>query len=415
MKSEIISIGTELLLGNIVNTNSAFLSSELAGLGIDVYHHLTVGDNADRLESLIRDAIGRCDIIITTGGLGPTSDDITKETIAKAAGKKLVTDEVELEKLKGFFKKRNRRMTPNNIKQAYIPEGSIAVPNDNGTAPGIIMELEDTTIIMLPGPPGEMKPMFRKEIVPYLRKKSKQSLVSVNLKFFGIGESALEHELYDLVLNQTEPTIATYAGEGEVRVRLTSRAKNEGKLPPSMTELIEVIEERLGQYIYCRGDDTIQQVTGKMLINGGKTLSIAESCTGGRVSSLITSVPGISKVYRGTIVSYNNQIKEKLLGISEKTLKEYGAVSIHTALEMAKGVKRVCNADIGLSVTGIAGPDGGTNDKPVGLVFMALAADDFIKCWQHRFGGNREKISTYAAKNAINHLRLYLLGQYSKY
>jgi nicotinamide-nucleotide amidase len=415
MKSEVISIGTELLLGNIVNTNSAFLSSELAMLGIDVYYHITVGDNPARLEDTFNGALGRSDILITTGGLGPTTDDITKETVAKIAGRKLVADEAELEKLENYFKRMKRPMTPNNLRQVYIPEGSIAVPNDNGTAPGIILELDRGTIIMLPGPPSEMKPMFLERIVPYLRKKSEQTLVSVTLKFFGIGESALEHELSDLIINQSDPTIATYAGEGDVKVRLTSRAKDNQAIPPSITELIKAIEKRLGNYIYSYEDNTIQQVTANALLEGGKTLAIAESCTGGRISSLLTSIPGISKAYKGTVVSYSNDIKENLLGVARQTLDQAGAVSEATALGMASGVRKVCHSDIGLAVTGIAGPEGGTDEKPVGLVFIALSADDCSKCWEIRFGGNREKISTYAAKNALNHLRLYLLGAYSKY
>jgi len=415
MKAEIITIGTEILLGNIVNTNSAFLSSQLAGLGIDVYYHVTVGDNPARLEEAVRNAFKRSDLIITTGGLGPTSDDITKEIITEAAGKRLVPDEAELKKLKNYFKKRNRKMTPNNIKQAYIPEGGRAVPNDNGTAPGIILELESKAIIMLPGPPAEMKPMFLNGIVPYLGKKSEQALVSVNMNFFGIGESTLEHELYDLIKNQSDPTIATYAGEGEVRVRLTGRVEKNGEIPDSIKEVKQVIEKRLEKYIYSCGSQTLQQVTGKALMDKGKTLSVAESCTGGRISSIITSVPGISSVFKGTIVSYSNDIKEGLLYVSQNTLREKGAVSRDTAREMAAGVKRVCRSDIGLAVTGIAGPDGGSEEKPVGLVYTALAADDCLMCWETRFAGNREKISTYAAKNAINHLRLYLLGQYSKY
>ncbi len=411
MKSEIVSVGTELLLGNIINTNSAFLSSELAKLGINVYYHETVGDNRPRIMDTIGRALERSDLVITTGGLGPTSDDITKETIAEVTERQLVADETELEKIHSFFKSINREMTPNNIKQAYVPQGSIVVGNENGTAPGIILELDKGTIIMLPGPPAEMKPMFTEKIVPYLRSKSPGALVSVTLKFFGIGESALEHSLADLILNQSDPSIAPYAGKGEVRVRLTSRSAKGNGIPQSITNMIEIIESRIGQYIYSYHDQTIQQVTAKLLMESGKTLAVAESCTGGRISALLTSVPGISKSYKGAVVSYSNDMKEKLLGVKKQTLVNTGAVSGPTALQMAAGVRMACGSDIGLAVTGIAGPDGGSGEKPVGLVYIALSAEGYSEVWEHTFRGNREKISIYAAKNALNHLRLYITGQ----
>ncbi|MGI6698044.1 MAG: competence/damage-inducible protein A [Clostridiales bacterium] len=410
MKSEIISVGTELLLGNIINTNTAYLSEELAKLGIDVYFHVTVGDNRERLTDTLRTAMGRSDLVITTGGLGPTTDDITKETIAEVAGRKLVLHRDEFKKLEAFFNRSGRKMTPNNIKQAYLPEGCLVVANDNGTAPGAIVELNGTTIIMLPGPPIEMKPMFQEKIVPYLRERSKQALVSVNLRFFGIGESALEHALYDLIKGQTEPTIATYAGEGEVKVRLTARSDAGGEVPPSITDMIGKIKERLGRYIYSYNDRPLQQVTAELLLKSGKTLAVAESCTAGKLSALITSVPGISKAYMGAVVSYNNQMKQKFLGVCEQTLENSGAVSEEAALQMAEGVRRACDADIGLSVTGIAGPDGGTDQKPVGLVYIALSSEDHTEIRELKFNGNREKIRTYAAKNALNLLRLYLVG-----
>ena len=410
MRSELISVGTELLLGNIINTNTAFLSEELAKLGIDVYFHVTVGDNRERLTSTLRTAMERSDLVITTGGLGPTSDDITKETIAEVAGRKLVLHRDEFRKLEAFFNKSGRKMTPNNIKQAYLPEGSLVVPNDNGTAPGAIVELNGTTIIMLPGPPVEMKPMFLEKIVPYLRERSKQALVSVTLRFFGIGESALEHALYDLIKGQTEPTIATYAGDGEVKVRLTARSDAGGEVPPSITDMMEKIKERLGRYIYSYNDRPLHEVTAELLLKSGKTLAVAESCTGGKLSAFITSVPGISKAYMGAVISYSNQMKQKFLGVTDQTLKKFGAVSEETALQMAEGVRRACDADIGLAVTGIAGPDGGTDQKPVGLVYIALSSGGHTEVRELMFSGNREKVRTYAAKNALNLLRMYLAG-----
>ena len=408
MKSEIISVGTELLLGNIVNTNSAFLSGELAKLGIDVYFHVTVGDNRQRLMETMGEAIERSDLIIITGGLGPTSDDITKETVAEVTGRRLIPDEAELTKLKSYFERTNREMTPNNIKQAYVPEGASVVGNDNGTAPGIILEHNNTTIIMMPGPPIEMKPMFSEKIEPYLRKKSSNSLVSITLKFFGIGESSLEHQLSDLIESQSDPTIAPYAGDGEVRVRITSRSESGEKVPESILKVVSEIEKRLGDYIYSYHDRSLQQVTAMLLLKSGKTLAVAESCTGGKLSTLLTSVSGVSKSYMGGVVSYSNGVKQSLLGVNRETLIKAGAVSRETALQMADGVRRVCGSEIGLSVTGIAGPDGGSINKPVGIVYMALSAEDGSWVWERKFMGNRDKVQTFAAKNALNHLRLYL-------
>ncbi|MBA1333924.1 MAG: ADP-ribose pyrophosphatase of COG1058 family / Nicotinamide-nucleotide amidase [Firmicutes bacterium] len=407
MKSEIVCIGTEILLGNIINTNSYFLSEALAGLGIDVYYHSVVGDNQRRLEEVLNTSLKRSDLIITTGGLGPTADDLTKETVSKVLNKKLVLDEEELERLKAFFLKIGREMTKNNIKQAYLPEGSIRLPNLNGTAPGVIIETDRNTVIMLPGPPNEMKPMFENQVIPYLRKKSQGSLFSQTIRFFGIGESSLEDCLQDIIVSQSDPTIAPYAGEGEVKLRITTKT-SDGKPGEAFNKTIEIIKERLGKYIYSIQDDTIENVTAGILMKSGLTLSIAESCTGGRISSMLTSVPGISKSLEGTVISYSNSVKTKVLGVRKETLDTFGAVSRETAVEMAEGVRNLCSSDIGLSVTGIAGPSGGTDEKPVGLVYIALSDPDCSGCWEKRFSGNREKIQIYSAKNAINILRLYL-------
>ncbi len=409
MIAEIISIGTELLLGNIVNTNSAFLSGELAKLGIDVYFQVTTGDNRKRLKKTIKTALERSDLVITTGGLGPTSDDITKETVAEATGRELILHNGELERLKTHFARTGREMTPNNIKQAYVPTGGVMVSNDNGTAPGVILELEKTTFIMLPGPPIEMRAMFFDRIVPYLKKRADSSLVSVTLKFFGIGESTLEHQLSDLIKGQSDPTIAPYAGEGGVKIRLTSRSQKGEGVPKPILSTITKIEERLGGYIYSYHDRTLQQVAAMLLEERDRTLAVAESCTGGRLSALLTSVPGISKSFAGGIVGYSNEIKRNLLNVSKKTLDSDGAVSRGTALQMAEGVRKKFGTDIGLSITGIAGPDGSSDIKPVGLVYTALSTEGNTQSWERIFTGNREKVQSLAARNALNHLRLYLI------
>jgi nicotinamide-nucleotide amidase len=412
MKSEIISIGTELLLGNTVNTNATFLSEELAKLGIDVYYHTVVGDNHSRLKETLLRAMHRSDLIIMTGGLGPTSDDITKEVAAEAAGRKLLLSQTELDRIRSYFGKTGRIMTDNNIKQAYVPEGATAVVNHNGTAPGIIMETKNTTIIMLPGPPSEMKAMFKNDIIPYLKRKSDTTLFSKTIKFFGIGESSLEDALKDLIDNQTDPTIAPYAGEGEVKLRITTRT-NGKQQSDAMAAIIDTIEKRVGKYIYAYDEQSLEQVVAQRLLESGLTVAVAESCTGGRISSLLTSVPGISKAFLGGVISYSNDVKKQILNVSQKTLEKYGAVSSQTALEMASGVKRACEADIGLSTTGIAGPTGDTPDKPVGLVYIALDCNEGQFVWERRFRGNREKIQSYTAKNALNYLRLYLIQKAS--
>lgn len=407
MKSEIICIGTEILLGNIINTNASFLSEALAELGIDVYYHSVVGDNQNRLEEVLNTSLKRSNLIITTGGLGPTTDDLTKETVSKVLNKNLVSNEEEMERLKTFFLKIGREMTKNNLKQAYLPEGSIRLPNLNGTAPGVIIETDRNTVVMLPGPPNEMKPMFENQVAPYLRKRSQGSLFSQTIRFFGIGESALEDRLQDIIASQSDPTIAPYAGEGEVKLRITTRTAD-GKPGDAFHRTIEIIQERLGKYIYSFQNDTIENVTAGILMQSGLTLSVAESCTGGRVSSMLTSVPGISNALEGSVVSYSNSVKTEVLGVGKETLDVYGAVSRETAIEMADGVRNLCRSDIGLSVTGIAGPSGGTDEKPVGLVYIALSDHDGSGCWEKRFSGSREKIQTYSAKNAVNILRLYL-------
>jgi len=409
MKSEIISIGTELLLGNTINTNAAFLSEQLATLGIDVFYHTVVGDNQYRLDQVIRQALDRSDLIITTGGLGPTSDDITKEIISQTLNKKLFLHRPSLERIETFFLKLNKKMTPNNEKQAYIPEGTIAVDNSVGTAPGIIAEYGNNIIIMLPGPPNEMKTMFLKDIKPFLLTKSSYSIVSKTIKFFGIGESSLEHTLMDLIRNQSDPTIATYAGEGEVKVRITTKTGDKNEHHQSLEDVINILEERVGEYIYSYEDLPLEYITARHLTESPYTVAIAESCTGGKISSMLTTVPGISKSFKGTVVSYSNEVKSKILKVKEETLKTFGAVSRETAIEMAKGVKDVCNTDIGLAVTGIAGPDGGTSEKPVGLVYISLCTPDNCNCWEHNFRRDRRKIQMYAAKNALNYLRKYLI------
>jgi nicotinamide-nucleotide amidase len=408
MDAEILAVGTELLMGQITNTNAQYISQKLNSIGVNVYYHSVVGDNFRRLkESLLR-ALDRCDLVVITGGLGPTQDDLTKEAVSDVLEKKLVLHEASLTRIKNYFNRMKRKMTDNNIKQAYLPEGCIVITNNNGTAPGCIVERNGKIVVMLPGPPKEMKPMLDDTVIPYLDQKSGYKTVSKYLRVFGIGESMLEDTIMDLVDTQKEVTIATYAKEGQVTVRLTSKSKTYEEAMMNIRPLEEEIKNRLKDKLYSTEDEELEYVASKMLIENGITVSIAESCTGGMVSSRLTDVPGISKVFNRGIVSYSNESKVENLGVSPETLEKFGAVSRETAIEMAEGIRRVAQTDLGISVTGIAGPDGGTDEKPVGLVYVALADKSGCDCKELRLAGSRDKIRNMAALNVFDMIRRYV-------
>ncbi|MBZ4646256.1 MAG: competence/damage-inducible protein [Clostridia bacterium] len=409
MNAEIIAVGTELLLGQILNTNAQFLSVELSNLGIDVYFQTVVGDNQKRLEETLQTALKRADIVILTGGLGPTKDDLTKETIAQVLNLQLKLHQESLDKIKEFFAKMHRVMASNNEKQAFLPEGSIILPNNNGTAPGCIIEKDNNIVIMLPGPPKEMQPMFKEYVYPYLLKKSPYTIYSKVLRIFGIGESSLEEKLIDIFENQSNPTIAPYAKQGEVTLRITAKCESEEVAKGLIAPVEEQIRNRLGIMVYGIEEESLEEVTCKLLMEKNLTLATAESCTGGLLAEKITSTPGISKCFHTGVVTYSNESKVNLLGVSQDTLQQYGAVSCQTALEMAKGIRERSKADIGISITGIAGPGGGTPQKPVGLVYVGMATQQ--KCWYNelRLVGNRERIRNITVMNALDMLRKYLL------
>ncbi|NSW90461.1 MAG: competence/damage-inducible protein A [Firmicutes bacterium] len=409
MNAEIIAVGTELLLGQIINTNAQYISQRLPEVGVNVYYHSVVGDNPERLTKCLNIAMERSDVIITTGGLGPTKDDLTKETVAKILGKKLVLHDETLEKMKAFFKKYNRQMTANNIKQAYLPEGSLIIKNKNGTAPGCIIESGDKTVIMLPGPPSEMRPMFEESVLPYFMGKSNYVLVSKYVRIFGIGESQVEDKIMDIVENQTNPTIAPYAKEGEVMLRVTARCKK-GEAPEELIDpVINEIQNRLGDAVYSTDNKELEEVVADLLISNNLTISIAESCTGGLISKKLTDVAGISRVFEGSVISYSNNLKRNLLGVSKEILEKYGAVSNSTAIEMAKGIREIANTDIGLAVTGIAGPGGGTSEKPIGLVYVALAHNNGVDSKELRLWGERSRIRNVASLYALDMVRRYTI------
>ena len=409
MKCEILSVGTEILLGDILNTNSRYLSKELANLGIDVYYHQVVGDNRERILSALKEAFSRSDIIITTGGLGPTKDDMTKELVAEFLGMDMYLHEESLKKIEDYFKKMGRIPVKSNEKQAYFPKEAIILENNNGTAPGAIFEKDGKAIIVLPGPPKEMEPMFNESVRKYLESLTGYTIVSEVLRVFGIGESEAENKLQDLIDNGENPTIAPYAKEGEVIFRITAKGKNEDEARKLIKPLKEEVYNRLGNLIYNTGDVSIQETVGEMLVNKNMNIGVSESCTGGLVSAKLIEYPGISSVFLEGAVTYSNEAKMRTLNVKKDTLEKFGAVSEETAREMAEGIAKRCGSRIGVSTTGIAGPGGGTEEKPVGLVYIGVYIDGETKVERHVFSGNRSAVRNKASMTALNMVRKSLL------
>jgi nicotinamide-nucleotide amidase len=375
MKAAILSVGTELLFGQITNTNSAFLSRHLNMLGFDVLYHYTVGDNPARLEEILKLAYRDCDLVITTGGLGPTQDDLTKEVVAQVFHDYLVTSEESLSWLEDYFRRNNRVMTDNNRKQANLPSRAILFHNDAGTAPGFALEEDNRIVICLPGPPREMSRMFLQKALPYLETKTDGIIYHKSIRTFGIGESQLETTLLELIDSQTDPTLATYAKEGECSLRIASKRKTLREAEEAVAEMIEKIKPLIGEFIYSTEDEELVEVVGRLLMEKEVSVSCAESCTGGLFAGALTSITGISKVFDRGLVTYSNRAKVEELGVSPETLEEFGAVSRETALEMARGLKDVTGSRLCVSITGIAGPDGGTEIKPVGLSYVGTVLD----------------------------------------
>ncbi len=408
MKAEIISIGSELLLGQIVNTDAQYLSKQLAQMGIDIYYHTVIGDNKDRLLEALNLASQRSDIIITTGGLGPTMDDITKQTIAEFLGVDMELDKKSLDSIRRYFEKRNRPMPDENIRQALFPKGSQILPNDCGTAPGAIIEANELIYIILPGPPHELAHMFDIHVSPYLIKYSNETIYSRVLKIYGMGESAVEEEIKDLIANQHNPTIAPLASQGEVSLRITAKVDKYTNPEKFIAPVEQEIRNRLGNFIYGVNDQTLEEVVVEQLSKKKKTIAVAESCTGGLITNLLTNVPGASQVIMESFITYSNEAKMRRLNVKKTTLDKWGAVSRQTAQEMLDGLIKVTSSDIGVAVTGIAGPDGGTPDKPVGLVYIAVGSLHSADIREYHFTGNRLRIKQLTAKAALNMVRWQL-------
>ena len=425
MIAEFISVGTEILLGNIVNTNANYLSVKCAELGITNYFQVSVGDNEERLTQTLVQALSRSDIVILTGGLGPTMDDLTKEVTARVLQKELVEDAHTKKRIMSFFKGRNLMdITENNWKQALIIKGCTVIDNQNGTAPGLIVNTEEDNkagqnpypgkvIILLPGPPGELIPMFENEVAPYLRKQKPGIFYSEMVKVCGIGESKAETMVQDLIAAQTNPTLATYAKNGEVHLRVTAAADNEESGKLLAKPMVDELKRRFATNIYTTSEsENLEDVVVALLIKHNIMLATAESCTGGLIAGRIVNVPGASAVLGEGFITYSNEAKQKYLNVNIETLKDYGAVSKETAAEMAEGAAKTAGSSASLAVTGIAGPDGGTEEKPVGLVYIACTLNGRLSVKECRFKGNRQKIRDYTVIYALDLLRNAIIEEY---
>jgi nicotinamide-nucleotide amidase len=409
-RAEIVTVGTEILLGDLVDTNTAWLSRRLANLGVGIYRHTTVGDNRERIAAGIKDAAARADLVITTGGLGPTSDDLTNEALSLVTGRQMVEYPEAREHVDEMFRKFGRKPTANNYKQAVFPEGTTLIPNPQGTAMGALLEADGTLFATLPGVPSEMKGMFEETLEPLIRNRTEGSIVSKTLWFAGIGESALAEQVQDF-LDATDPTVAPLAGQGKVRLRITTRAATPEEAEKRIAPVEREILARLGDYYFGEGDETLESAVGRLLKENGATLALAESCTGGLLAKRLTDVAGSSAYFKEGLVTYSNESKERLLGVPKRMLLEHGAVSEIVARKMADGVRKLAGSDYGLSVTGIAGPDGGTKEKPVGLVFIGLSDSEGtfaerldLSAWAR----SREAIRERSANRALDLLRIRL-------
>lgn len=409
---EILSVGTELLLGSIANTDAQMLSQGLSELGLNVYYHTVVGDNPQRVREAVAIAKQRADVIITTGGLGPTCDDLTKNALAEAFGKQLIFDQGSADRIRSYFQRTKRPMTENNLQQAMLPAGCTILENDWGTAPGCAFFAEGVHVIMLPGPPSECRPMFYHRAAPYLQALSEGVIASHTLKLFGIGESAMEAQLRDRMKAMANPTLAPYAKEGECELRVTAKAATQEEaqalLAPTVAELKELFEHK----VYGVDVSSLEEVVEALLREQGLTIGVAESCTGGLLAKRLTDVPGASQVFRGGVVSYTNEVKHAVLGVPQPLLDQYGAVSAQVALAMAEGARRVLQCDIALSTTGVAGPDPDDRGNEVGTMFVAISTpeESYVRPLQLGNRPMRARLRTQTAHHAFDLARRYLSG-----
>lgn len=410
LRTEIIAVGTELLLGQIANTNAQWMSKQLATYGINTYFHTVVGDNIERLTSVMIDASERSNVMIVSGGLGPTEDDLSREAFQKISGKKIVTDESSLQKIKAYFKDQKVEMTPNNRRQARVFESSTILENKQGMAPGNLVEHDGKIWIFLPGVPREMKQIFTDDVLPYLRNLNGEQVIESHvLRFIGIGESILEDKLYDLITNQQNPTIAPLAAQDGITIRLTAKAETKAIAQKMLFETKETILERVGEFYYGDNDMTIERKVFELLKSHGKKLAVAESLTGGAFQSKFVSVPGATSQFNGGIVSYAPSAKVNVLQVAEETIEEHGTVSDACAAEMARNVCQLLKANLSLSFTGVAGPES-AEGKEVGTVYICLydRDKDTELVERYQFHGNRKQIRYRAVLKGFEKLFKYL-------
>ncbi len=413
MKAEIISIGSEILRGQITDTNANFIAKKLVESGIDLEHISAVGDNPESLLSTLKLAFQRSDLIITTGGLGPTEDDITYQTIARALNLKLIKYPEAEENLKKILHKIKIKVSPSNLKQVYLPEGAKIIINQYGTAPAMILEKDNKIICSFPGVPHEMKNLIEENLIPYLKEKFPPSLIKKSkiLKVTGLGESSVNELIRDYINKQTNFSFGIYANPEDIQVQVTTQAPTEKETDKLLQFSVNQLTKILGNYIYGIDDETLEEVVGKLLKTKKLKVAVAESCTGGMLGEMITRIPGSSEYFQGGVISYNAKIKEDLLKVPPEVIKKYGEVSKEVAQLMAEGVRRCCHIDIGISITGIAGPGGATEKKKVGLVYMALADSKKTITQKHQLFGNRQLIRVRSTRRALNMLRMYLMGK----
>ncbi|MDY4953791.1 MAG: competence/damage-inducible protein A [Candidatus Onthomonas sp.] len=395
MTAEILCVGTELLLGDIVNTNAAYIARELARIGIDLYHQTVVGDNPERLKRALNDAFERADLVVTTGGLGPTFDDVTKETVAAYFGKKMVRNQEAMDRIASYYEKRGIELTDNTKKQADLPEGCIVFQNNHGTAPGLAMEGKGKVVIMLPGPPSEMIPMFDNSAVPYLMQYSGKTIVSSTIHFFGIGESLLESRMHEYMLAHSNPSVAPYAKDGEVQVRVTASAHTKEEAEAMIQPVVEEICRDYGKYLYGVDIGTMQNALVQELRKKGLTIAVAEGCSGGNVVKRITEVPGSDQVFEMGVVTNTVRAREKLAGVKAETMAQYGVYSEETAREMAEGIRNRSGADIGIAITGRTGLESDTVGEDLGLVYVAVDSEAYRHVTKVDLAGNRKAQSEF--------------------
>ncbi len=415
MTAETIFVGTELLLGNIVNTNGAYLADRLAALGISTYYQTVVGDNLERISETVSLGLSRSDILILSGGLGPTQDDITRDGVAKAMGLNLIPDEHSKIRIEEYFSKSGKKMTENNYRQALVPEGGKAIDNDCGTAPGIVIEKDGKTVILLPGPPVELKNMFEKDIVPLLSSKTDGVIYSSTVKVCGKSESEIATILDDLINGDGEVTVAPYAKCCEVHLRVTAKGEDEKTAKKLVKPVVKEIKSRLEDAVYTTDDDTtLEKAVVDLLLANGLTVTTVESCTGGLLAGRLINVPGVSEVFKSGHITYSNKAKRKLVSVKKTTLDKYGAVSAKVVKEMARGATMFNHADVAVAISGIAGPDGGTEEKPVGLVYIGCSVCGEITTAEYHFTGTREKIRECAVAEGLILMRRCILEYYSR-